>query len=96
MRLALAGLGIRDLPAADRSNPCKGYALCIPHSDDSLNKLFADGEFSRGGWTEALRLGPDTIVPRNLSKTAKTVKINRAAKTCTLVDLAGYDEWVKP
>ncbi|MCT7662339.1 hypothetical protein [Shinella kummerowiae] len=93
-RLALLGLGVRDMPANDPTNPCKGYALCIPHSDDGLNKLFADSEFSRGGWTQALRLGPSHIIPRDLSKTAKTVKINRAAKTCTLVDLAGYDAWV--
>lgn len=93
-RLALLGLGIRDLPAIDQTNPCKGYALCIPHSDDGLNRLFQDSEFSRGGWTQALKLGPDQIIPRNLNKTAKTVKINRATKTCTLVDLAGYDAWV--
>lgn len=92
-RLALLGLGLRDMPAVDQANPCKGYALCIPHTDDGLNKLFADSEFSRGGWTQALRLGPEAVVPRNLSKTAKTVKINRATKTCTLVDLVGYDAW---
>ena len=93
-RLALLGLGVRDLPTHDQNNPCKGYALCIPHSDDGLNKLFSDSEFSRGGWTQALRMGPEQIIPRSLSKTAKTVKINRASKTCTLVDLAGYDAWV--
>lgn len=93
-RLALIGCGIRDVRGADQNNPCEGYALAIPHSDDSLNKLFQDSEFSRGGWTQALRLGPDEIIPRSLTKAAKTVKINRTAKTCTLVDLAGYDAWV--
>jgi hypothetical protein len=93
-RLALLGLGIRDIPSADQSNPCAGYALAIPHSDDGLNRLFGDSEFSRGGWTQALRLGPESVVPRGLTKAAKTVKINRTAKTCTLVDLAGYDAWV--
>lgn len=93
-RLALLGLGIRDLPAQDHNNPCTGYALAVPHNDDSLNRLFGDSEFAHGGWTQALRLGPDTIVRRNLTKTQKTVKINRTAKTVTLVDLAGYDKWV--
>ncbi|WP_377299637.1 hypothetical protein [Rhizobium sp. SGZ-381] len=87
-RLALLGLGLRE-----QGRPCKGYALAIPHSDDNLNRLFADKEFHHGGWTLALGQAPETIVPRALTPAEKTVKINRAAKVCKLVDLAGYDEW---
>jgi hypothetical protein len=54
--------------------------------------VFADSEFNHGGWTLALKQAPETIVPRGLSKADRTVKINRLAKTVTLVDLAGYDE----
>lgn len=86
-RLALIGLGLRE-----KGKPCRGYALAIPHNDDNLNRVFADGEFNHGGWTLALKQAPQTIVPRELSKADKTVKINRVAKTVTLVDLAGYDE----
>ncbi|GCA49287.1 hypothetical protein KGO5_01730 [Sinorhizobium sp. KGO-5] len=93
-RLALLGLGVRDRPKDDPNNPCTGYALAVPMSDDNLNRLFGDSEFARGGWTDALQLGPEEIVPRGLAKAMKTVKINRAAKTCTLVDLQAYDEWV--
>lgn len=85
-RLALIGLGIRE-----KSSPCRGYALAIPHTDDNLNRVFADSEFNHGGWTLALKQAPQTIVPRGLTKALKTVKINRTAKTCTLIDLEGYD-----
>lgn len=85
-RLALIGLGLRE-----RNSPCKGYALAIPHSDDNLNRIFADSEFNHGGWTLALKQAPESIVPRNLTKAHKTVKINRMPKTVSLVDLAGYD-----
>ncbi|KQR30144.1 hypothetical protein ASF91_15110 [Rhizobium sp. Leaf155] len=86
-RLALIGLGIRE-----KGKPCKGYALAVPHSDDNLNRVFADSEFNHGGWTLALKQAPASIVPRNLCKADKTVKINRLAKTVTLVDLVGYDD----
>jgi hypothetical protein len=86
-RLALIGLGIRE-----QGKPCKGYALAIPQTDDNLNRVFADSEFNHGGWTLALKQAPQTVVPRNLSKAEKTVKINRLPKTVTLVDLQGYDE----
>ncbi|MCZ4076249.1 hypothetical protein [Agrobacterium sp. LMR679] len=88
-RLALIGLGLRE-----KGKPCRGYALAIPHADDNLNRVFADSEFNHGGWTLALKQAPQTIVPRELSKADKTVKINRLAKTVTLVDLAGYDAWM--
>ncbi|MFC0809106.1 hypothetical protein ACFHWW_27310 [Ensifer sp. P24N7] len=93
-RLALLGLGVRDVPKNDPNNPCTGYALAVPMSDDNLNRLFADSEFARGGWTDALYLGPGEIIPRGLTQTMKKVKINRATKTCVLVDLQAYDEWV--
>lgn len=93
-RLALLGLGIRDIPKNDQNNPCSGYALAVPMSDVNLNKIFAESEFASGVWTDALHLGPADIIPRGLAKAMKTVKINRASKTCVLVDLQAYDKWV--
>lgn len=88
-RLALMGLGIRDA-----GDPAEGYCLAIPNTDDNLNRLFGDSEFNQGGWTQALKQAPEAIVPR-CDKRLKTVKINRVAKTVTLVDLKGYDAWVE-
>lgn len=85
-RLALIGLGIRE-----KGKPCKGYALAIPYSDDNFDRVFADSEFNHGGWTLAMKQAAASIVPRNLCKADKTVKINRLAKTVTLIDLLGYD-----
>lgn len=92
-RLALMGLGLRD-----KGDPGKGYTLAIPHSDDNLNRLFADSDFHNGGWTLALKQAPETIVIRTAGeegKRLKTLKISRASKTCTLVDLKGYDAWME-
>lgn len=93
-RLALMGLGLRD-----RGDPGKGLTLAIPHSDDNLDRLFADTDYHHGGWTLALRQAPETIVlrlpPGNEGKRLKNVRINRAVKNCTLVDLQGYDAWVE-
>lgn len=93
-RLALMGLGIRD-----KGDPAQGYTLAIPHSDDNLDRLFADSDFHHGGWTLALKQAPETVVLRTASgeegKRLKTVKINRLSKTCTLVDLKGYDAWME-
>lgn len=89
-RLALMGIGVRE---PDNQGRWKGYALGIPINDDSLNRLFADKEFAQGGWTLALRQAPETIVPRNLDEAARSLKINRAPKKVTLVDLKGYDDW---
>ncbi|CDZ67645.1 Putative nucleoside-triphosphatase [Neorhizobium galegae bv. orientalis] len=88
--LALMGLGMRE-----QGSPGVGYSLAIPHGDDNLDRLFADSDFHKGGWTLALRQAPETVVPRDLTKALKTVKINRLPKTVTLVDLKGYDAWME-
>lgn len=88
--LALLGLGIRQ-----KNDPCRSYAIAIPISDDNLDRLFADSDYHRGGWTAALVQAPETIIPRGLDKRLKTVSINRAKKTCMLLDLQGYDEWME-
>lgn len=87
-RLALMGLGLRE-----PGGRFAGYCLAIPHADDNLDRLFADSDFHHGGWTLALRQAPETVVPKGLEKAEKTVKINRVAKTVTLVDLTGFDAW---
>lgn len=87
-RLALLGLGLR--PPGGRFS---GWCLAIPHNDDNLDKLFADKEFHHGGWTMALRQAPEDVVPQKLDKAEKTLKINRVAKTVTLVDLKAFDAW---
>lgn len=89
-RLALMGIGLRE---PDPQGRWKGFALAIPINDDNLNRLFADKEFNHGGWTLALRQAPENVVPRNLDDAARTVKINRASRKVTLVDLKGYDDW---
>lgn len=86
-RLALMGLGLRD-----KGDPAEGYTLAIPINDDNLDRLFADSDYLRGGWTMALKQAPEGVVLRQPDK--QVVKINRLAKKVTLVDLKGFDKWV--
>lgn len=87
--LANQGLGMRS-----PGKPGIGYCLAIPKSDDRLNKLFLNTEFYNGGWAHALKLAPETVVPRKLERRFTNVDINRLTKDCILADLAGYDEWI--
>ncbi|MDW5313738.1 hypothetical protein [Rhizobium sp. PL01] len=88
-KLSVLGLGLRDI-----GKPGVGYCLAIPKNDDgALNKLFAETDFHRGGWTHALKQAPETIVLQNLDRRFTNVDINRQTRDCILVDLAGYDAW---
>ncbi len=84
--LAMVGLGLRD-----KRQPLEGYGLAVPINEPKLDQLFANTDYNKGVWTQALRQAPETVVPPGLEKKHYTVKINRVAKFCTIVDLAGYD-----
>lgn len=62
--------------------------LAVPHKSPLLEKLFVGSNWQEGGWTSALRQGVEAGVVR---AEGRTVKINRAATWCRLVDLAAYD-----
>lgn len=84
-RLALAGLGL--LPA---KGPGNGPFLAVPTSKHpALSKIFQDTDFYEGGWTNALKQAPEDLVLRGPD--AKSVKIQRMAKHCLLIDLAVFD-----
>ncbi|WFS02203.1 hypothetical protein [Rhizobium tumorigenes] len=89
--LATVGLGIRD-----RGSPRPGYCLGIPFSCPKVDRVFEATDYLKGGWTLALKQAPETVVVRGLDKAMKTIKINRMAKHCTIVDLKGYDDWAEP
>lgn len=85
--LAMMGLGLRD-----KGKPCKGYGLAVPVNDEGkLQELFARTDYARGVWTQALRQAPEMVAPPGLERKHYMVKINRQAKSCTIIDLAGYD-----
>lgn len=84
--LALAGLGLK--PAGP---PAAGPYLCVPAKHPGLTKVFADTDFYEGGWWNALKQAPEAIVLRGLDQKYQTVKIEKVAKFCLLIDLAAYD-----
>ncbi|MCA1241856.1 hypothetical protein LC092_05365 [Stappia stellulata] len=85
-RLALAGLGLRKA-----GDPAIGPHIAIPRSHPALTKIFQDTDFYEGGWWTALKQAPSHIVLRGLEQRFHTVKINRDAKFCLLIDLGAYD-----
>ncbi|MAA97420.1 MAG: hypothetical protein CMN87_18275 [Stappia sp.] len=85
-RLALAGLGLRKA-----GEPAIGPYLAVPAKHPALTKIFADTDFYEGGWWAALKQAPEDIVLRGLDQRYHTVKIQRTAKFCLLVDLGAWD-----
>ena len=85
-RLALAGLGLRKA-----GEPAIGPFLAIPATHPALTKLYQETDFYEGGWWTALKQAPSHIVLRGLEQRFHTVKINRVAKFCLLIDLGAYD-----
>lgn len=104
-RLAAAGLGIRELSAAEHAGawraiaperpppaPRKSYfMLAVPVTSAALAPLFAGTKWSGGGWAAALEQGPPHVVRRDAG-VQRTVKINRVPTWCLLIDLAAYDQ----
>lgn len=88
-RLALAGLSLLKAESASA-----GPFLAVPTGKHpALNKLFQDTDFFEGGWSMALKQAPDSLVRRGSQ--GRTVKIQRVAKHCLLVDLKAYDRLVE-
>ncbi len=88
-RLALAGLGLKKA-----EGPGQGPYLAVPTGKHpALAKIFQDTDFYDGGWSNALKQAPETVVLRGLGN-KQVVKIQRVAKHCLLVDLAAYDKVV--
>lgn len=84
-RLQLVGLGIHGkgkLP--DR--PELGACLAVPVDTPQLRRIYADTDFHKGGWHQALKQAPVAIVVG-----ARKVKINGSTKHCMLVDLEAFD-----
>lgn len=86
-QLALVGLGFR---LKDRRDPAAGAYLCIPlGTSPALAKVFYGSTWQDGGWSTALKQGPDHVILRG--RADSQVKINRVNTRCLLVDLAAYD-----
>ncbi|MBA4613830.1 hypothetical protein H1W37_19405 [Stappia taiwanensis] len=85
-RLALAGLGLRKAGEIGI-----GPFLAVPAKHPALFKIFQETDFFEGGWWLALKQAPEHIVLRGLEQRYHTIKINRTAKHCLLVDLGAYD-----
>lgn len=85
-RLALAGLGLRKA-----GEPAIGPFLAVPAKHPALTRIFADTDFYEGGWWAALKQAPEDVVLRGLDQRWHTVKIQRGAKYCLLVDLGAWD-----
>jgi len=84
--LAMAGLGLKKAGA-----PGTGPYLCVPAQHPALVKIFQETDFYEGGWWNALKQAPESIVLRGLEQRHHTVKIDKVAKFCLLIDLGAYD-----
>lgn len=47
---------------------------------------------NRGGWTVALKHGPEMIVLRRIDCKFPQLKINKINQMCSIIDLDAYDE----
>jgi hypothetical protein len=74
-RLQLIGLGIAG-KGKTSERPELGTCLAIPADAPQLRRIFADTDFHKGGWWQALKQAPAGIVP-----IVKKVKINGSAQT---------------
>jgi hypothetical protein len=84
-RLQLVNLGV----AGPRwGGPNAGPVLAVPADGPMLKRIYADTEFQKGGWNQALKQAPRGIVLE-----AKKIKISGATKHCLLVDLDAFEAW---
>lgn len=84
-RLELVGLKAVDRgKVVDR--PELGPCLAVPADAPQLRRIFAETDFHKGGWWQALKQAPAEICPL-----VKKVKINGSTKHCVLVDLEAFD-----
>lgn len=87
-RLAAINCGL-----VERGKVAEGMCLAIPRDGPALKRLYADTDWHRSVWFDALKQAPEGIVIRDRGNQQK-VRIAGTVSHCLLVDLKAFEAYV--
>ena len=88
-------LHLVNLSARKPGDPGRGFCLAIPKRGPQLTRLYDGTDWHGGGWFDALKQAPASIVLRGAERRQHNMTINGKTEWCLLVDMAAFAEHVE-